>query len=291
MPSPVRAQPEAFSAAFASPLRRVGVDLNAVRQGWSPDGSSIRFYRAFAQVRRALPERANPDLTAEEVAALSTLYPGFEPDTFPLPVLARVWLMLNLPASDVYPVVSKLLTHAEIGEQVAIYRGIYALAEPDRFAAQVAEGVRTNMVDIFDAVALHNPVAPWLLDEVGWTQLVLKAVFMARPLYRIVGLDERRSQALADRAVDYAHERWSAGRSVTPELWRLVAEFGHHETLKRAAASAEPLVVKAATLAQVGPPEASAWRSIGESAEAQATVAATRDVLYPSPIPDSDGEA
>ncbi len=41
----------------------------------------------------------------------------------------------------------------------------------------------------------------------------------------IQGLDERRNADLAITLIDYAHERWAAGRLVSPELWRCVGPF------------------------------------------------------------------
>jgi hypothetical protein len=41
----------------------------------------------------------------------------------------------------------------------------------------------------------------------------------------IQGLDERINPGLAATLVDFAHERWAAGRTVSPELWRCVGPF------------------------------------------------------------------
>ena len=55
--------------------------------------------------------------------------------------------------------------------------------------------------------------------------MVLKAVFVSSPLHLIWGLDRRANPELARMLADYAHERWAAKRSVTPELWRPVGRF------------------------------------------------------------------
>lgn len=57
--------------------------------------------------------------------------------------------------------------------------------------------------------------------------MVLKALFIDTTLHPIVGPDERANSKLATLLCDYAHERWAAGRAVTPELWRCV---GPHAT-------------------------------------------------------------
>ena len=81
------------------------------------------------------------------------------------------------------------------------------------------------MTNIFNAVAHHNPYPAEYLDEGAWNQIVLKALFVESSLYKIVGLDERANETLAKMLVEYAHERWSAGREVSPELWRPVGPF------------------------------------------------------------------
>ena len=62
------------------------------------------------------------------------------------------------------------------------------------------------------------------MDE-AWNQMVLKALFVGSRLDPIVGLDRRANAVLARMLGDYAHERWSAGRPVSPELWRCVGPF------------------------------------------------------------------
>jgi hypothetical protein len=52
--------------------------------------------------------------------------------------------------------------------------------------------------------------------------MVLKALFIGVTLWPIQGLEARANPRLAAMLIDYAHERQAAGRSVWPELWRLV---------------------------------------------------------------------
>ena len=55
--------------------------------------------------------------------------------------------------------------------------------------------------------------------------MVLKALFVGSALRPIQGLDARANPPLARMLSDYAHERWAAGRPVSPELWRCVGRF------------------------------------------------------------------
>ena len=119
----------------------------------------------------------------------------------------------------------RLCSAADIGELVAFYRGLPLYPDQPRYALRAAEGVRSNMRVVFEAVAHCNPYPAEQLNEPAWNQLVLKALFVGSPLNPIVGLDGRRNPTLARMLCDYAHERWAASRPVSPELWRCVGPF------------------------------------------------------------------
>jgi hypothetical protein len=78
------------------------------------------------------------------------------------------------------------------------------------------------MQPIFEAVAHHNPFPQEQFDENAWNHMVLKALFVGSKLAPIQGLDARANARLMRMLCDYAHERWAAGRPVSPELWRCV---------------------------------------------------------------------
>ena len=87
------------------------------------------------------------------------------------------------------------------------------------------------MQPIFEAVAHRNPYPRIEFDENAWNHMVLKALFIGSKLDPIQGLDERANAALMRMLCDYAHERWAAGRPVSPELWRCVGRFADDAAL------------------------------------------------------------
>ena len=139
----------------------------------------------------------------------------------------RVYLLLaSTPdGADFSRRLDRLCSAADIGELVAFYRGLPLYPDQPRYALRAAEGVRSNMRVVFEAVAHRNPYPAEQLNEPAWNQLVLKALFVGSPLHPIVGLDGRRNATLARMLCDYAHERWAASRPVSPELWRCVGPF------------------------------------------------------------------
>lgn len=168
------------------------------------------------------------ELTPEARTFVAERYPGYDLSGWPLDRLGRVLLLLHLPADDEARYVGwidTLFSTAEVNELVALYAALPLLPYPERWRFRATEAVRSNMGVVFDALAFGNPYPARYLDETGWNQLVLKTIFNDKPLERLVGLDERANQKLADTLSDFAHERWAAGRTVPPMAWRLTTRY------------------------------------------------------------------
>ena len=225
-------------------------------------------------------------LTATQQQAAQQLRPGFDPRGWTADQAARTLLLLHAPHQDAAAytaLLNNLFATADVSELGALYASLPLLPYPEAHVQRAAEGVRTTMTSVFNAIALRNPYPRDYLPEPAWNQLVLKAVFNVRPLYQIVGLDDRANEPLAHMLLDYAHERWAAGRTLTPEVWRLVGPYLTLSTLpdvQRLLGSNDPLQVQAGALALAASslPEAEAmlanggqsveldWQSIGEKA-------------------------
>lgn len=189
-------------------------------------GSDRDLYRCISQVSRKLG-KAPLALDAAALAVASQARQGWDPSPWTVDQAARIRLLLA-SASDSETFVRRLdqlCATADVDEMVAFYRGLPLYPDPPRHRRRAAEGVRTNMTVVFEAVAHRNPYPAEQLPDDAWNQMVLKALFVGRPLDPIVGLDGRANGALAQMLGDYAHERWSAGRPVSPELWRCVGPY------------------------------------------------------------------
>lgn len=213
--------------------------------------------RSFYLTFSAVPRYLGKDRLLMELADLKRagrLREGFHPIDWTLGRAARVWLLLHLPHNRAADFVSKmemLFDTADMGELVALYSSLPLIPYPQEFVQRTAEGIRTNMTNVFDAIALDNPYPAEYLDEAAWNQMVLKAAFMDRPIYRIYGLKKRANSELAHIISDYAHERWAAGRVVSPEFWRPVGPFVTDaivEDLRRLFREENPLQREAAAL-------------------------------------------
>ena len=183
------------------------------------------------------------------------LRPGWNPSAWSVDEAARALLILSFPAVDenaYVGMVEQVFSTADVRESAALYRMLPLYPFPERFRARAAEGIRSNMTSVFQAVAHHNPYPSEYFDEGAWNQMVLKALFTDSPLYKVSGLDARVNPSLARMLVDYAHERWAAGRTVSPELWRPVGPFaadGYLHDLERVLTGGEEMEQEAAVLA------------------------------------------
>jgi hypothetical protein len=112
-----------------------------------------------------------------------------------------------------------------MNEQTALYSSLYFFAYPNLWQQRCAEGIRSNIGTVLEAIMYHNPYPAKYLGEKAWNQLVLKAFFTEKDINSIVGIDERSNAELAHTLLDYANERWAAHRQVNPQLWRMVSNF------------------------------------------------------------------
>jgi hypothetical protein len=132
------------------------------------------------------------------------------------------------------------------------------------------------MRPVFEAVAHRNPYPKEWFDENAWNQLVLKALFIGTTLDPIQGLDERTNPRLARMLCDYAHERWAAGRPVSPELWRCVgphADDAALEDLARVLETGSGEERKAAALALTSCPRPEAKALLARYPELEGSIA------------------
>lgn len=185
---------------------------------------------------------------AEELAYLEEIYPYFDKNLWNKHSLCRVLIMTQLSLSNNKAILQKLLESATFKEQVDLYKSLFFLDNAKDLVYLIEDGIRTNATDVLEAIALNNPFGAKFLTDDAWNQLVLKAIFTERPLYKIYGLNDRKNEKLALILNDFIHERWSANRTISPEVWQLIEGFPHPTilaTAKEAASKANNLELKA----------------------------------------------
>lgn len=223
-------------------------------QGSSLAVSKFKLFTAFSAVSRYVGKQ-ELQLGQEDLEAVAAVLPGWSPQYWSWREAARSLLLLSWVGEDCqayWHAVEQLFASADVGELVALYQTLPLLPDPERYYLRAAEGVRSNMSAVFNAVALHNPYPASYFDDLAWNQMVLKALFVGSPLHAIYRLDERANPQLAQMLVDYARERRAAGREVSPELWRATGSFcdsAFVEDLERSFGDDKPEQRAAAALA------------------------------------------
>lgn len=190
-------------------------------------------YLAISLVSRRLG-RADLELDERALAEAEESRAGWDPRGLSTDQAGRLLLVLAMADGDqsaFHQRLEVLCNTADVAELIAFYRGLPLYPDPDALAARAAEGVRSNVTPVFEAVAHRNPYPAERFDERAWNHMVLKALFVESALDPIVGLDDRANPALARMLRDYAHERWAAGRTISPELWRCVAPHADDDAL------------------------------------------------------------
>ncbi|MEG9327244.1 EboA domain-containing protein [Salinimicrobium catena] len=179
---------------------------------------------AFSQVPRKI-KRTQLNLGKEEIQQAQAARKNWHPENLNSEQAARILLLLSF--SEAKPEefagsVKKLLNTADLNEQIAIFSGLPLYPHPEKFLQMAYDGTRNNATSVFDSITLENPYPTENFSEEAYNRLVLKAAFMERPFWKIVGIPERANRQLAELLLDLVSERWSAGREINPLLWRLI---------------------------------------------------------------------
>lgn len=146
--------------------------------------------------------------------------------------------------------------HGDARERRGVLRSLEVVdVDPDVAAVLVDDALRTNDTRLM-AAAL-GPAGVATLDDHGFAQAVLKAVFVELDLLAIAEVPARVTPELSRMMADFVHERVAAGRSIPAAAWTVVdrhppedriaaitAETEHADP-HRAAAATDALALRA----------------------------------------------
>jgi len=246
--------------------------------------TDARFAGLIAIASRRAPRRALAP-AAGELERAAELCEGWNPERWSVLEAVRCGLVLarpDLPADSGAAAIEEAFRFADVGELCALYRSLALLPGPARFAWRAGEGCRSNMTAVFEAAACDTPFPLRHFDDVAWRQLVLKAIFVEAPLWRVFGLDGRLSEELARMALDLADERRSAGRAVQHGLWLCLGAQGGERaraSIERELAGSHTLGRRAAAYALARAGSAARLRELAAGESDPAVAAAMRDAL------------
>ncbi len=170
--------------------------------------------------------KADLDLSAKDLTDADSALPGWRPDGWSIDGAARVLGLLRFKGARPFAEIFKDLRRtSDAAEMIALYRGLPLYPEPEALDFEVGEGLRSNLKPVFEAIAHRNPFPRDVFDQHRWNHMILKALFIEVALAPITGLKQRANPELARILVDFAKERWAAGRPLAPEHWISVAPF------------------------------------------------------------------
>ncbi|WP_018626250.1 EboA domain-containing protein [Niabella aurantiaca] len=181
--------------------------------------------------------RKKPDSTPDHFIYITGNFPQTNWNSWSILDMARLYQLLQLEAisrQDYIPLIEALFRQADLGELTLLYKALPFYAYAEEWIPRCAEGIRSNMGTVLDAIMQENNYPSEQLPEAAWNQMILKAVFTGKDLARVYGLQQRNNPALATSLFRYAEERLAAGRDIDGEIWGLTTPFfpGETETLK-----------------------------------------------------------
>jgi len=188
------------------------------------DKSDFIYFKIFSSIPRYFT-KDQLQLTPDLLERIKILRKNWYLSHWSVDQAARIFLLLmitNTRQKDFKKIFLKLYATANIQELVTLYQSLPLLPAPQDFILQAAEGIRSNMTSVFNAIALYNQYPFNFFNQEAWNQMILKALFIGADISHIVGINIRANPTLASMLIDYAFERISAKRPVKSDLWYLV---------------------------------------------------------------------
>jgi hypothetical protein len=234
------------------------------------DFSNRRFFHLFALCPRWFEQQPNA-VAANHRAEWEQYDPYGVLREWQYPQLARLLVLLQVAAGQAQEnyvaSINELYKTADVNELILLGQSLAFLPHAESFLERARESVRSNIAPVFSAIAHRSDYARRFFDHVAWNQLVLKAAFLAVPIWSIPGLKERNNPELATMLRHYAVERQAASRSVPWDLWCCIgwlAQSGQElEYLQRQFHSARPKTQAAIALALAENPHKGAQTAAG----------------------------
>ena len=155
--------------------------FNAKRADLAINSSPRAFASIFGSVVRRMG-KGGLALDASDLAAAEKARPRWRPNGLTGDQAARIVLLLDAArtAEQFAERVKGLAASADLGELVAIYKGLPLYPDPDTLVPVAAEGLRTSMRPVFEAVAHQNPFPAENFPQSAWNHMVLKTLFIVR---------------------------------------------------------------------------------------------------------------
>ena len=178
----------------------------------------------FSRLPRKLGSVSLPRLSLEQKESFEKDF-GLGVSNWDLAKLCRIWMITQLDdrnKENYISFINDLFSNAEMTELATLYSAISILAYPESWILRCAEGIRSNIGIVLDAIILENSYPAKYLDENAWNQLILKAFFTDKDVTKIIGIEKRANKNLAKSLREYVEERQAANRTISDQLVDLI---------------------------------------------------------------------
>ncbi|MFA5959531.1 MAG: EboA domain-containing protein [Tatlockia sp.] len=196
--------------------------------------SNLAFYTSFSTLPQHI-EHEKPVLSQSELEEAASMRKNLDLSHWFPSQIARVYLILLLAKHkpDAFQsIMDNLIGAADVVELIALYQAFPLFPNPEQFLLHGTNGIRCNMISVFNAIALNNPYPADYFNETAFNQVVLKTLFVDSPIERVSGLKQRANVALAQALLNTVRERFAAKRPIKPEIWFLIGLAADDKALK-----------------------------------------------------------